>query len=62
MLIAENMAALVVFVLWVAAFAMGYAMRNRIDGGRAEWADTFAYRQRSARTRARYRRATDGRD
>ena len=60
MLIAENMAALFVFVLCLAGFALGYLLRNWIDEGRAEWADTIAYRQRQARKRAAYRRLNDG--
>ena len=60
MLIVENTAALVVFALWVAGFVLGYLLRNWIDEGRAEWADTIAYRQRQARKRAAYRRLNDG--
>ena len=60
MLIAENTAALVVFALWVVGFALGYIMRNLVDDGRAEWAETFAYRQRQARKREAYRRLNDG--
>lgn len=60
MLLIENMAALFAFVVWLAAFALGYALRNWTDEARAEWAETFAYRQRQARKRAAYRRLNDG--
>ena len=60
MLIVENMAALFVFALWVAAFALGYKLRNQVDETRAEFAETFTYRHRQARKRAAYRRLNDG--
>ena len=60
MLMIENATALLVFALWVAGFALGYLLRNWVDEGRAEWADTIAYRQRQARKRAAYRRLNDG--
>jgi hypothetical protein len=59
-MVAENMAALFVFVLWVAAFALGYALRGLYAGTFEEWAHAFTYRDRSARTRARSRRASNG--
>ena len=60
MLMIENVTALLVFALWVIGFALGYLLRNWVDEGRAEWADTIAYRQRQARKRAAYRRLNDG--
>ena len=56
----ENVTALFVFGLWVVGFALGYLLRNWTDEARAEWAETFAYRQRQARKRAAYRRLNDG--
>lgn len=56
----ENMASLVAFAMCLLAFAFGYTLRNWIDEARAEWAETFAYRQRQARKRAAYRRLNDG--
>ena len=60
MLMVENVTALIVFGLWVVGFALGYLLRNWTDEARAEWAETFAYRQRQARKRAAYRRLNDG--
>lgn len=48
MLIVENTAAVVALVVWLAAFALGYALRNWIDETRAEWG-AFAYRGEGAR-------------
>ena len=36
MLLAENMAALFAFVVWLAAFALGYALRNWTDATLAD--------------------------
>ena len=60
MLIVENTAAVVVFVLWVVGFALGYLLRNWTEEARAEWAETFAYRQRQERKRTAYRRLNNG--
>ena len=48
MMIIENVTALAAFALCLSAFALGYALRNWIDGTRAEW-DAFAYRGEGAR-------------
>ena len=47
MLIAENMAAVLVFALLVAAFALGYLLRRWVDAGRADW-NAYAYRGKGA--------------
>ena len=60
MLMTESMAALFVFALWCVAFALGYALRGLYAGAFREWANMTAYRNRSARDRARYRRANNG--
>lgn len=60
MLMVENITALIVFGLWVVGFALGYLLRNWTDEARAEWAETFAYRQRQERKRAAYRRLNNG--
>lgn len=46
-MLAENMAALAAFLLCVCAFALGYALRNAVDGLRAELATTYTYRPRN---------------
>lgn len=60
MLVVENVTALAAFALCVAAFALGYLLRNWTDGVRAEWAGVFAYRQRQRRKQAAYRRLNNG--
>lgn len=60
MLIVENTAAVIAFVMCLVCFALGYALRNWTDEARAEWAGAIAYRQRQARKRAAYRRLNDG--
>lgn len=56
MLFAENVTALAVFVMLLAAFATGYALRNWTDGTRAEFRNAFTYRHGSAEGGAEYRR------
>ena len=58
MLLAENAAALIAFAVSLATFALGYALRRWTDAARAEWAETFAYRQ--ARERTAYGRPNHG--
>lgn len=58
MLLAENTAALIAFVVCLASFALGYALRNWTDAARAEWAEAFTYRQ--ARERTAYGRPNHG--
>lgn len=60
MLLFENIAALVAFILCLASFALGYVLRNWTDGVRAEWADLFTYRQERERKRTAYRRLNNG--
>ena len=43
MLLAENVTALLVFGLWVAAFALGYVLRYWLDEGIAEWMADVRY-------------------
>lgn len=38
MLVIENMAALVAFIICLLAFVAGYALRQRVDVTREEWA------------------------
>ena len=45
MLIAENAAAVVAFCMWLAAFALGYALRDWMHGAREELEASFPYRQ-----------------
>ena len=45
MLLAENAAALIAFIVCLVSFALGYSLRRWTDAARAEWAETFAYRQ-----------------
>ena len=45
MMFIENATAVIAFVLWLVAFALGYVLRRWMDGARDEWTDTFTYRQ-----------------
>lgn len=59
-MMAENMAALLVFVWGALGFALGYALRPIYHGTFRAWADTFTYRQHQPRKRAAYRMLDDG--
>ena len=48
-MVVENMAALLVFGLWLAAFALGYALRGYYAGAFDEWANTSTYRDGAER-------------
>ena len=59
-MIAENMAALFVFAWGAGGIALGYILRNYIDGARSEW-EAYAYRRQIAHARKAGRRANDSR-
>lgn len=61
MLMLENAAALAVFVMLLAAFALGGALRSWTEAARNDWAEAFAYRQAGARARADRERGRYGR-
>ena len=48
MLLVENTAALIAFVMCLACFALGYLLRNWTDEARAEWAGVPAYRRKES--------------
>ena len=48
-MVVENMAALLVFGLWLAAFALGYALRGYYAGAFNEWANASTYRDGAER-------------
>lgn len=45
MLLVENTAAVIAFVVCLACFALGYALRNFTDEARADFVNAFTYRQ-----------------
>ena len=45
MLLLENTAALVAFIICILAFIAGYTMHNHVDAARGEWAAFTSYRQ-----------------
>ncbi len=47
MLFAENITALIVTALCIVVFVLGYALRDFVDGARADW-NAYTYRERSA--------------
>lgn len=48
MLLVENTAALIAFVMCLVCFALGYVLRNWTEEARAEFENTFTYGQRRA--------------
>ena len=45
MLIVENTAAIIAFVMCLVCFALGYALREWTDAARAEFENAFTYRE-----------------
>lgn len=48
MLLVENTAAVIAFVMCLVCFALGYILRNWTDAARADMENAFPYRQRRA--------------